>query len=754
MTIITKNIGRLPVNLGDYDSTRAYGRKNRCLQYGCEVESLVENNTDAPFTWDGSETFTLNPNWRLISGNPEVWAAGNPKPAASEDYPYNGMGRVVIPKNMQNIAEEGEPENIVNLLTQAVFEDGEGNPLSNTVFVIQYDFTLGEDITIPANCVLEFDGGSISGEYTITGQNTGIKAGLVKIFNTDVILAGTWNINKFDIRWFGVADNDSTVDCTPIINNIKDIYVPIYFPKGTYYLSELYYQNTKQERFIIEGEKDEGLTPIVNFMPYNDSQRYIIKIGGGANTLGGDGRGYNIKITDINFKTPRGYTPGQLTNSYSSDVSDYLNGGIILDVIEIGKFSLGGSEIHNMPFLTFGYIYECEFDYLICYGNHGKSIQPAIQIVNTTHKPYSALHVKKMMGEVIVGPMIKTVGRCAGSELVIDNFYFEGTVEWEMESISSETRYSDVINLSDFEIVPIFYLNSCGFDIVNAEMNVVNTKWSNSLDDYSKQCVRGLLHFNNTLSTGIQIINLNNNGGSKWMYITGSSNDGYPASVVVVNANCYFQQNVKNTSLVVEDKRIIDNNNPRSIKSNFVYSGNELNDITIPYFIDNVGTTNYINQRNENEKKSVFTRYNSYMFTELGFDLDINMSCFFIESFVNTISMCNITIEYYNEDKIFISSENVGIKADMNINAEVVTINPPVNARMIKLKWETNSGYGINVYKFGFFDPINVPIIKSGSTRPIERLLTPGFQFYDKTLSKPIWYKGSNVWVDATGTPV
>ena len=72
------------------------------------------------------------------------------------------MGRVVLRKNLI----DG-----VNTLTQSMINK------NNTIYVIQYDFTLDEDITIPENCVLEFDGGSISagsGENkdTITGNNT------------------------------------------------------------------------------------------------------------------------------------------------------------------------------------------------------------------------------------------------------------------------------------------------------------------------------------------------------------------------------------------------------------------------------------------------------------------------------------------------------------------------------------------------------------------------------------------------------
>ena len=84
-------------------------------------------------------------------------------------------------------------------------------PRTDTIYVIEYDYELAEDITIPANCVLEFDGGSISGAHTITGQNTGINAGLVKIFNTDVTLAGTWHIQHVTAEWFGANTIDTDV---------------------------------------------------------------------------------------------------------------------------------------------------------------------------------------------------------------------------------------------------------------------------------------------------------------------------------------------------------------------------------------------------------------------------------------------------------------------------------------------------------------------------------------------------------------
>lgn len=62
--------------------------------------------------------------------------------------------------------------NGVNTLTQAIMND------TNTKYVIKYNYVLGEDITVPAGCILEFDGGSIvnsiGNSYTLTGTSTKI----------------------------------------------------------------------------------------------------------------------------------------------------------------------------------------------------------------------------------------------------------------------------------------------------------------------------------------------------------------------------------------------------------------------------------------------------------------------------------------------------------------------------------------------------------------------------------------------------
>lgn len=135
-----------------------------------------------------------------------------------------------VPAQYKTIILKKNLVNGVNTLTQEMMS------AQNTKYVVKYDYVLGEDINVPENCILEFDGGSISASgnnNTITGQNTAIQAGLVKILNTDVTLAGSWNVVKAYPEWFG-AKGDGVTDDTAAIKSVVDNFNTIYFNNKTY----------------------------------------------------------------------------------------------------------------------------------------------------------------------------------------------------------------------------------------------------------------------------------------------------------------------------------------------------------------------------------------------------------------------------------------------------------------------------------------------------------------------------------------
>lgn len=139
---------------------------------------------------------------------------------------FSGLGRVILRKNIVEVEDPiyGKVKN--NYLYQDMFTQ------SNTIYEIRYDFDLnGKEITIPEGCVLDFQGGSLS-NGVIIGEKTVIEASIVKIFNTDITLTGTWNIDSIYAEWFGAKpsksplagkEDDSTYiqKCLDVMKNIN-----------------------------------------------------------------------------------------------------------------------------------------------------------------------------------------------------------------------------------------------------------------------------------------------------------------------------------------------------------------------------------------------------------------------------------------------------------------------------------------------------------------------------------------------------
>ena len=110
---------------------------------------------------------------------------------------YSGLGRQYLRNNI--VAGQ-------NILTQSMLQ------WPNTIYIIQYDYDLnGAEITIPDGCVLQFEGGTLS-NGTIIGNNTAIKAELIKIFSLDINLSGSWNIASAYAEWFGAKGDGESDD--------------------------------------------------------------------------------------------------------------------------------------------------------------------------------------------------------------------------------------------------------------------------------------------------------------------------------------------------------------------------------------------------------------------------------------------------------------------------------------------------------------------------------------------------------------
>lgn len=124
---------------------------------------------------------------------------------ADKDYNpgiFSGLGRVYLRKNIVDIEQEDETIVHKNILTQDMISK------ANAKYIIQYTYDLnGATITVPVNCVLEFQGGSIT-NGTLVCDNT-----IIITYDkdwVDVELEGTY-------FYFGWGDNIKQIE---VVNNL------------------------------------------------------------------------------------------------------------------------------------------------------------------------------------------------------------------------------------------------------------------------------------------------------------------------------------------------------------------------------------------------------------------------------------------------------------------------------------------------------------------------------------------------------
>lgn len=115
-----------------------------------------------------------------------------------------------VPVTYKTIILKKNLVNGVNTLTQEMMS------ATNTKYVVKYDYTLSENITIPSGCILEFDGGSISGG-TVNLNYGIIRTPLCKILhNAHIVNVGD---GIYHSRWY-TDYVDGITDCSAEISNL------------------------------------------------------------------------------------------------------------------------------------------------------------------------------------------------------------------------------------------------------------------------------------------------------------------------------------------------------------------------------------------------------------------------------------------------------------------------------------------------------------------------------------------------------
>lgn len=265
---------------------------------------------------------------------------------------FSGLGKVILRKNIVEVEDPTYGKIKKNILYQDMINN------SNTIYVIQYDFTLGEDITIPENCILEFNGGSLSGDNTIIGNNTCISANTIKILSTDITFSGTWNIVSIYPEWFG-AKGDGITDDTNAIqkaidflhdNTLRDSYIR--FRGRTYPVTNIQlkaYVNLRGEGIgstVIKGISNQDVITIVD--TNNISSIFDLSIAGndkniGINIVGGENFG-DFDVLGGNYTKKEYPNRLKLTNIYNVTVYHCLT-GILASNNSVGLFKISNIDI-------------------------------------------------------------------------------------------------------------------------------------------------------------------------------------------------------------------------------------------------------------------------------------------------------------------------------------------------------------------------------------------------------------------------
>lgn len=166
---------------------------------------------------------------------------------------FSGLGRKYLQKNIVSSK---------NVLTQAMVND------ANTVYVVQYDYDLNEQsITVPAGCVLKFDGGSIS-NGTIVGNGTIISADSA-VFE-DITLSGTFKDLSVDLFV------ESEQDVASVANGLFGITSLVVFGNKAYSVtSPLNIKGSVSAKYAVFNLSSSGKIVIGTGSSTGDSLHYV-----------------------------------------------------------------------------------------------------------------------------------------------------------------------------------------------------------------------------------------------------------------------------------------------------------------------------------------------------------------------------------------------------------------------------------------------------------------------------------------------
>lgn len=565
---------------------------------------------------------------------------------------------------------------------------------ANTIYEIRYDFDLnGGTISFPEDCILKFEGGCLN-NGNINFNNTSLESSPVQIFN-NIEISGEANIDKSYCEWFGGGFNcdDSTNAIKQALKLKANEFV---FYKGIYNVSNTLifdYSNIRiNQTATVKAIANMDCLILFDFASASTGGIY------GISTLnyitgGGcvDGNGLaNICIALNNILHSRVYNLKIKNGKQYCLELDYKD-------YNSGYCYIDNLEIYNELLIK---------DAVGIHANRSDSNFSNIQLIDFK---YSILAEKDANYYYIHGWALNK------------NFYLDNDCEIWKESALVKVK----------DIQDIYFINC-----ENDTLRYLVTK-DNSNINY-KPVLHSIYHrtYNNTGIIPLEILN-------KYPQMITSSKD--------INVHNYT--NISNINPLVNSKIIkLSLEKNKTGYANFTFYGYSNSNI-YSYFCLTMDSNNVIRIYNNTISNNASIYFKS---EEDSIDIYIELKGSNILD--KSIFSNTITISY--PDNIPTDATNL---LEKNIHNVVLISNyfkklsaldnyKYINIILLTYVEEINKFVFINNKTFKYLS-LKETRVTSGTTDNRPTVTDIGFQYFDSTLNKPIWWTGEK-WVDATGADV
>lgn len=616
---------------------------------------------------------------------------------------YSGLGRQYLRKNI--VAGR-------NILTQSMLQ------WPNTIYIIQYDYDLqGAEITIPEGCVLDFQGGSFSngtinlGNCIIKGKNA---------FSDSIILKSSY-LRKINIELFGLDSNKSSDYNRKVVQMLIDNNFPIYIPnsKTIHFDAPLIVKN----KIKICGDSINSITAYSHLV-FNNSDGIVYLPD--TDMWSRDNYIANLKIES------KGYCIKVSDETESSKVSVYKSRFEHLELIskEADCFYCGNGIGLNTQIL-----WQCVFTDIHLTGENGFVGIPGLA------NEFSNITDTRVKNSIFLNSSIR---------IKFSNFCFNKTKHFAQYNKNASGKWTYVIdiescNFEDFTSSVIdsseaVYNAGTTLKIVNSTVLYSTTTVPSGIMDFYIFDIKNLINIVlEQCSVQLYNVKYDDNHAVLKTQVWASDRTLYGHVDKEYNIHYYIGSSIINRKL-----------SPIGMSASPINVWNKYEGLYTPLFITDNIITNKLSLREtivdvDTLESNTLDVSDNTMYILTG-TLDKTISVIHkTKGYINPT--CSETTIYNNSNNTFVIVDNsnttalVGNRINLYPKCSVtLQFNPTDNYTAWKQVTEvTNIKHGGN-----------------SENRPVF-LYQPqndkGFQYFDTTLNKPIWWTGDK-WVDATGAEV